>query len=67
MSSDTPTVVARSRSRQGGRCEWPGCTAPVAAGEDIAKLDTGARGGTTSGGHGYGAWVHAWHVSDPTD
>lgn len=49
-----PTVVARSRSRHGGRLD---CGHRARPGDLIVKVDTGDRGHQTSAGNGQGAWV----------
>jgi hypothetical protein len=49
-------IVARARSRRGGRLD---CGHEAAKGEVIYKIDTGDRGGTTGAGNGLGAWVCA--------
>lgn len=48
------TVVARAFSK-GGHCA--GCGRRIRAGEEIVKLDTGERGGSTRYGQGLGTWV----------
>jgi hypothetical protein len=48
------TIVATTLSKHGGRLD---CGHRAEAGELIFKIDLGERGGSTSAGHGLGAWV----------
>jgi hypothetical protein len=47
-------VVASTTSKRGGRLS---CGHVARAGDMIHKVDKGDRGGTTSGGNGYGEWM----------
>lgn len=49
----TPTVVASSRSRHGGRLD---CGHRARPGDLIVKVDVGDRGRQTSAGNGLGSW-----------
>jgi hypothetical protein len=48
-------IIARTTSRHGGRCQLCGRT--IFSGEVVVKIDSGARGATTSGGNGLGRWI----------
>lgn len=51
---ERPQVVATAQSRRGGRLD---CGHMAKAGENIFKVDSGDRGGTTSRGNGLGGWI----------
>lgn len=49
------TVVVAQAVSKGGKCA--SCGRHIRRGDPVYKIDTGERGGTTSGGNGYGAWL----------
>jgi hypothetical protein len=55
IDHDHPSIIARTVSRNGGRCQH--CHRTIGRGETICKVDDGHRGGTTRNGNGLGSWV----------
>jgi hypothetical protein len=53
---EAPWLLSSSTSKRGGPCGHEDCGNRIPAGGYIGKVDTGARGGTTSGGNGLGEW-----------